>query len=340
MKIADPNDDVGDKNTREKTDGSVVTDADVAAQYIIVRAVRTVSEAVNFVGEESQAEMEQIKKDYDYLDQDILAKTRQELYLRKEKKTSSTYPLGSAELDPSLPAEVSFDDESAVVDASRVTIIVDPLDGTKSYTQGEYDTVSVLIAIILDNKPLFGVIGKPVGYTGYTPITGTDCVTFYGGPLLDGVFIAGGDEVVKNPVLSTEEGVSSDDLPRAVISGSRSKGVVQDFCIHMGEEGLIYPEPLLISGAGEKSVRLILQQKNEAIWFYPKPGTSIWDVAAPDALLRSLGGKVTDKYGKDMDYSRHREDFENMEGVVACIDEALHSKCIELFQKDDWLERK
>eukprot|EP00523_Entomoneis_sp_CCMP467_P020915 CAMPEP_0168839550 /NCGR_PEP_ID=MMETSP0727-20121128/6211_1 /TAXON_ID=265536 /ORGANISM="Amphiprora sp., Strain CCMP467" /LENGTH=370 /DNA_ID=CAMNT_0008893029 /DNA_START=325 /DNA_END=1433 /DNA_ORIENTATION=+ len=342
MKIGNPD---GEKNVRTKTDGSFVTDADVAAQFIIVKALRTISQAVHIIGEESQEEMEQLKKDYDFLDNDILKRTRQEFYLRRDSETpteteTTHLPLGITGQSPQLPAEPTFDDDAVIVDASRVCVVVDPLDGTKSYTQGEYDVVSILIAIIVDNTPVFGVIGKPFGYTGYNPIYGTKCVTFYGGPLMDGVYVAGGKQVEEAVVNSNEEGLITEDLPRAVISSSRSKGVVQDFCVHMGEKGLVYPEPLLISGAGEKSLRLVLHQKNEAIWFFPKPGTAIWDVAAPDALLRALGGKLTDKYGKEMDYSRHRDDFENVDGVVACVDEKLHDRCIELFQVGDWLERR
>ena len=52
-----------------------------------------------------------------------------------------------------------------------------------------------------------------------------------------------------------------------------------------------------------------------------------------------MGGKLTDKYGNLLDYNKKREDAENVDGVVACIDAELHAKCIELFQQDDWLER-
>lgn len=96
---------------------------------------------------------------------------------------------------------------------------------------------------------------------------------------------------------------------------------------------------MLISGAGEKSLRLILQKNNEALWFFPKAGTSLWDVAAPDALLRSLGGRMTDKYGREMDYSKTKEEAENVDGVVACIDAKLHAECVRLFQEGDWSER-
>ncbi|KAL7575717.1 hypothetical protein ACA910_003051 [Epithemia clementina (nom. ined.)] len=361
MKIADPEDDEG-KNTRTKNDGSFVTDADIAAQFIIVQALRTVSRSVKIVGEESEEEMERLTREYAFLDQDILSKTKEELNIRRKWRTAEDFPLSfqgqlplarKQALDPSDESELLFysptasdvksgqDEVPTVVDVSRVCIVVDPLDGTKSYAKGEYDAVSILIGIILDNKPCFGVIGKPFGYFNLTPILDTDCVTIYGGTLLDGVFVAGGEQVVATPIARSGEGqsVAKEDMPRAVISSSRSKGIVHDFCLHLGQQGLVYPEPLLISGAGEKSLRLILQQNNEAIWFYPKPGTSLWDVAAPDALLRSLGGKLTDKFGNEMDYSKSRDEFENMDGVVACIDKTLHAQCIQLFQEGDWPEQ-
>jgi len=47
-----------EQNVRTKLDGTVVTDADGAAQRIIVAALRHVSPDVRIVGEESRTEME------------------------------------------------------------------------------------------------------------------------------------------------------------------------------------------------------------------------------------------------------------------------------------------
>lgn len=360
QKIADPANRC-ETNVRSKNDGSVVTDADLAAQYIIVQSLRTVSQTVSIVGEESEEDIEQLKGEFDCMDPDIFRKAKLELRMRRKGRTSEidsqkdalhdgvSLPLScksKSDFSASQYSDLSlFQDDSSSdlhVDVSRVCIVVDPLDGTKSYAVGEYDAVSILIAIILDNKPCFGVIGKPFGYFSYSSILDTNCVTIYGGQLLGGVYVAGGKQVIPTPIATMTGGnpVTVEDLPRAVISSSRSKGVVQDFCWHLGEKGLVYPEPMLISGAGEKSLRLILQQHNEAVWFFPKPGTSLWDVAAPDALLRSLGGKLTDKYGKEMDYSKSREQYENVDGVVACIDEVLHAQCIQLFKEGDWLNHR
>jgi 3'-phosphoadenosine 5'-phosphosulfate (PAPS) 3'-phosphatase len=320
------------KNTRYKPDGSFVTDADFKAQGVIVQAIRSVSAHVRVVGEESEDEMAQ-HVEADFLDPNVLQKTRRELYLRITNDNDATCPMPLS-METTDATEIIFPDEYEV-DASRVTLIVDPLDGTKSYAHGDYDCVSILIAIILDNKPCFGVVGKPFGYTGLAPIWNSGCVAIYGGPQCnDSVYVAGGGRVQVKPI------ESMDELPRAVISSSRSNGVVHDFCVFLGEKQLVYAEPMHISGAGEKSLRLILQRQNAALWFFPKAGTCLWDVAAPDALLRSLGGKMTDKFGNQMDYSKSREDAENVHGVVACIDAKLHATCIRLFREGDWDQRE
>jgi 3'-phosphoadenosine 5'-phosphosulfate (PAPS) 3'-phosphatase len=251
----------------------------------------------------------------------------------------------------------SRDQSDLLVDASRVSVIVDPLDGTKAYANGDYDAVSILICITLDHEPYFGVIGKPFGYTkaaadqngpednGLTTMLDTKCIVVYGGPLLKGVYVAGGRTIPSHVATAatrtmTATGATKEnDLPRAVISSSRSAGVVQDFCAHLADQNLIHREPLLIAGAGEKSMRLILSLHKEALWFFPKSGTSLWDVAAPDALLRTLGGKLTDKFGRTLDYSKPRTEAENIHGIVACNNAHLHAQCIALFQQGDWDSR-
>jgi 3'(2'), 5'-bisphosphate nucleotidase len=349
-KIAEPNNQSdSQKNTRFKDDGSFVTDADFAAQGIIVQAIQSVSPDVRIVGEESAEEMAAHAGKYGCFESSVFERAKQEIRLRYHRKHIDPMPLGQGikmigdnneETDEKVVESLNgiSDPDECYVDASRVVVIVDPLDGTKSYAQGEYDAVSILISIVVDNEPIFGVIGKPFGYlegANLTTILDCCCVIVYGGPLLKGVYVAGGREIVALPISS----YNLDNLPRAVISSSRSAGIVQDFCDHLAEQKLIHKEPILISGAGEKSLRLILQVNNEALWFFPKKGTSLWDVAAPDAILRSLGGKLTDKFGNCMDYSKPRDDAENMEGVVACIDTDLHAICINLYSQGDWEKR-
>jgi 3'-phosphoadenosine 5'-phosphosulfate (PAPS) 3'-phosphatase len=319
------------KNARFKLDGSVVTDADFAAQGCIVRALRKVKGDFIIVGEESPEEMQKHLQGEDAAENDTIMKLAQVEVLNRYNGIEGC-PLAEGDFPETLPDAPSKSDNAEIlVDASRVRVFVDPLDGTKSYANGDYDAVTILIAVILDGKPHFGVITKPFGYKGHSSVLHRKCVTLYGGDLLQHVYFAGVQEAC---VIQT-----SDQLPRAVISSSRSEGVVRDFCDHLAGNHIVQSEPLEVSGAGEKSLRLIVGTENETLWFFPKKGTSRWDVAASDALLRAMGGKLTNKYGHDLDYLKSREEAENTEGIIASNDAALHEECIRIFNEGNW-ERK
>jgi len=199
---------------------------------------------------------------------------------------------------------------------------------------GKYDNVTTLIAIVVDNEPCFGVICKPFGqrHTEKTPqhnrnsslstsleaahITNrpyqqedkqneslkcydsskilNGCFAIYGGTLLGNCYVTGGDKIIrpkKNPT-----------IPRAVISKSRSVGIVRQTIDVLHSQDMLSDNPIYVSGAGEKALRLLIGTEEEALWAFPRPGTSLWDVAAADAMLLACGGMLTDGKGKRIDY--------------------------------------
>lgn len=351
------------KNARLKIDGSFVTDADMAAQQIIVDALHKVSTRIRIVGEENEEEMRNhaITGHEGRLDfisrlalEEICIRYEREHRDGNEDSNDIRLPLAQDQKsdgeDTKLGGQQKEPDESTFgrigeleefqMDPEKVSVFIDPLDGTNAYAKGDHDPVSILVAIIIDQKPCFGVVCKPFGYSEQSSVLDTGCMVVYGGTLLGGAYIAGGAAIARtkpekeNPTENID--LNHIDLPRAVISQSRSKGVVQDFVSYLGERGIIHPEPLLVTGAGEKSLRIITGFQNEGLWFYPKGGTSLWDVAASDALLRATGGRLTDKDGNDMDYSKSRTEAENENGVIACFDEGLHAECIRLFHEGAW----
>jgi 3'-phosphoadenosine 5'-phosphosulfate (PAPS) 3'-phosphatase len=319
-------------NSRLKEDGSIVTDADLAAQGVIFSAIRAVSADVKIVGEESEEEMMgHSVTGHEEATRHMYELAREEIRIRYDQvneKSPLAAPGQEETTNDTTETETVRSDlqvlEECEVSVDRVVVFIDPLDGTKSFAKGDYAPVSILIAIILDSIPCFGVICKPFGHDGQPSILDTPCVGIYGGTLLGAIYTAGGGRC-KIP--------STDALPRAVISSSRSKGVVQDFVELLGSKGMIDSEALMVTGAGEKSLRIILRRQNEGVWFFPKPGTSLWDVAASDALLRAIGGKLTDKFGKDMDYSKSRTEAENLNGLIACYDAKLHAECLRLYSE-------
>mmetsp|Transcript_10806 Transcript_10806/g.15926 ORF Transcript_10806/g.15926 Transcript_10806/m.15926 type:complete len:393 (+) Transcript_10806:217-1395(+) len=329
---------VSDNNARLKLDGSIVTDADLAAQAFIVHTLRQVSSNVAIIGEEAPEEMSGQNGDLsltshnDYIS-NITRLAKEEVRNRYHGRTEcplaecSVHPV-SQDKEEEEEDNAEFDESSLIVDANRVRVFVDPLDGTKAYASGDYSIVTILIAIILDGQPTFGVIAKPFRYNHHAALLDTNCVVVYGGVLLHShVYFAGVSESCSVPPLPV------DRPPRAIISSSRNEGVVKDFCTALAKQNLIHPDPLNVSGAGEKSLRLIVGTEQERLWFFPRSGTSRWDVAATDALLRAMGGKLTNQYGQELDYGLPRQESENTEGIVASNDAGLHAECIRLFRE-------
>ena len=390
------------QNVRTKLDGTVVTDADGAAQRIIVAALRHVSPDVRIVGEESRTEMERSNsKTFEeaarrFLEMDINgvespgddadeAKSIEngesdESTPDAEHEIAGIFQMVREEIDGryheaigrriDIP-DICADDDSAgnscdyrgkasnggssifsprdrMVDSSRVSVLIDPLDGTSCYASGKHEYVTTLVAIVLDNTPIFGVICKPFGHEGEPCILNSGCFAVYGGILLDGVYVAGGGEIERSSSLRRNRLTSKPtdaDLAevsksrkrrRAIISKSRAGGVVGKCIQALADEELLQSDPAFISGAGVKALHLLVGSSDESLWFFPKAGTSLWDVAAADALLRVIGGRLSDKYGKDINYDKSRQDAENEDGVVACNDAELHARCIQIFQEADW----
>ena len=241
------------------------------------------------------------------------------------------------------------------MDPTRVKVMIDPLDGTSAYAKGNYTVVTILIAILVDHVPVFGVIAQPFGEETKTENNGGECSSpnpngdgdmrqkaLYGGTLLGGVFHLGGEELERSKVYrsrtSTTPPLTKQALKqrRAIISKSKAGGVVAECIASLSCRDLLHPEPLYITGAGYKTLALLLGKKEETLWFFPKPGTSLWDVAAADALLRATGGKLTDSLNRDLDYSKSRDEGSNEDGIVACCDEELHKTCMQLYVEEEW----
>lgn len=443
--------------SRTKHDGSLVTDADGAAQAIIYSQLQKYN--IKIVGEESELEMQREKSYQEYQDLQLLQHVEQIMNLH------------------SIHSEV---------DSNKVAVIVDPLDGTSAYAKGNYEAVTILVAIIVQNIPVFGVICKPfrVG-TDIPSFDHSGCSVIYGGTLLNGAFVMTGLEeyddksqpqeleqqqehyyplgrmelirsklhkqeqllqdehedgslpqqqqqhsdssfidnykayrrqmkrpsptciaegassssdghtsassllsndasitimpltqnnhqrmdssssipsppiatvnspplseqkslndsltssIMNTPTISENSEIIYDDPPllRAIISKSKGGGVVQQCIDSLASKQLIHSDPLYITGAGYKTMKLVLGEQNEGLWFFPKPGTSLWDVAAADALLRVMGGRITDGFGKNLDYSKGRLEADNKDGIIACCDEKLHQICLELYEKESW----
>ena len=83
-----------------------------------------------------------------------------------------------------------------------------------------------------------------------------------------------------------------------------------------------------VGGAGHKVV-ILLQGWNILIlivtnagradaYVFPTPGTKKWDTCAPEAIVKCLGGNLTDMYGKPLPYWPNSP-AHNKEGVLCAL---------------------
>ena len=116
-----------DLNTEFKKGDDPVTEADFKCQYVINSMLSTMAPGIFIVGEEGQNGLES-KFDFD---------------------VSSLKCLGIPEFD-----NIEYPIEELIV-------FVDPLDGTRSFTKGNMESVTTLITLVHKNEPIAAAIGDP-----------------------------------------------------------------------------------------------------------------------------------------------------------------------------------
>jgi len=190
---------------------------------------------------------------------------------------------------------ISCPSEWSQIKLEDLTVWVDPLDGTKEYTQGLLDHVTVLIGIAVGSKAVAGVIHQPYyNYKSQEPNVKLGR-TFYG---LVGSGVFGLDRVLP-------------PADRRIVTTTRSHGtgLVQDAL------DILAPDDVLkVGGAGHKV--LLLMEGQATAYVFPSPGCKKWDTCAPEAILHAMGGKLTDIHGAEYQYHRDVQ-HQNMEGVLA-----------------------
>lgn len=178
----------------------------------------------------------------------------------------------------------------------ELVVWVDPLDGTKEYTEGLLDNVTVLIGIAHKGRAIAGVINQPF----YNYQLGAGAVlgrTIWGMPGL-GAF-----------------GFQLQEVPdgRRIITTTRSHSnkVVTD-CV----DAMDPDEVVRVGGAGNKIIQLV--EGKASAYVFASPGCKKWDTCAPEAILHAVGGKLTDMHGNPYRYDANVKHM-NSAGVLATL---------------------
>uniref|UniRef100_A0A7N5P204 3'(2'),5'-bisphosphate nucleotidase 1 n=1 Tax=Ailuropoda melanoleuca TaxID=9646 RepID=A0A7N5P204_AILME len=178
----------------------------------------------------------------------------------------------------------------------ELVVWVDPLDGTKEYTEGLLDNVTVLIGIAYEGKAIAGVINQP--YYNYQ--AGPDAVL---GRTIWGVLGLGAF------------GFQLKEVPagKHIITTTRSHNnkLVTDCVTAMNPDDV-----LRVGGAGNKIIQLI--EGKASAYVFASPGCKKWDTCAPEVILHAVGGKLTDIHGNALQYNKEVKHM-NSAGVLATL---------------------
>ncbi|XP_075893953.1 3'(2'),5'-bisphosphate nucleotidase 1 isoform X2 [Nelusetta ayraudi] len=193
-------------------------------------------------------------------------------------------------LQMSCPAEYSEVKEEELV------VWVDPLDGTKEYTEGLLDNVTVLIGIAYQGKAIAGVINQP--FYNYQSGAGAQLGRTMWGVTTLGAFGFQLQEVAGDRRIVTT-------------TRSHSNKVVID-CVDAMEPH----EVVRVGGAGNKIIQLV--EGRASAYVFASPGCKKWDTCAPEAILTAVGGTLTDMHGKPYSYHASVKHM-NSAGVLATL---------------------
>ncbi len=194
-------------------------------------------------------------------------------------------------------SEESADDESRL--DSEYVWIVDPLDGTYDFIQ-KTDEFSVLIGLVKNKIPIFGVV--------YEPVTDRS----YWAEKDKGAFVEHEGRVKKIKVSDI------DKFSEATILLSRNHLLDSEveFCERAGIKNR-----LRAGSAGLKICRIAEGKAEIYVSFSHK--VSEWDTCAGKVILEEAGGIITDMSGSDLTYNNSNP--KHLNGFVAS-NRSLHEK--------------
>lgn len=209
--------------------------------------------------------------------------------------------LAKAFPDDAILSEEELDDTERRLRKSRVWII-DPLDGTKGFTEKQGD-FAVQIGLVEDGEPILGVVLQPLGQNLYF-------ATKNGGSFLQ----KENDKPIK---LNVSDKTNFEEMTIAVSRSHRSRNMTA-LINHFGFKGEYK------HGSVGLKVGFLAQQTAD-IYIHLSPFTKFWDTAAPQIILEEAGGKLTDIFGEKIRYEL--EDVRNHNGIFSS-NGIIHEKAV------------
>lgn len=219
--------------------------------------------------------------------------------------------LGTAFPNDAILTEEGADEHSRL--SNPRCWIVDPIDGTQQFIDrtGEFD---VLIALVVDQRPVVGVLYQPTEDRALCAIAG------------DGAWVI--QNGVKRPVRFNP--VPADANPRLFTSGyfgaPESLPMLARICDRahatvpvVSNRGVTPRDLLPDSGVFDALIGVNVDFAPTMAWE--------WDFAAADLFIHEAGGRYTDLWGRSFKYNKGRP--RNVGGLLMTVDPATHTRLLD-----------
>ena len=272
------------KDSESEYPRSALTEADLASQRIIVGSLRSEwGDKLRIVAEEDEDGDGDASDDND--------------------SSASFEPLRKDLFDDDL-------DETPEINIEDVTIFVDPLDATREFVEGRLDSCQVLVGIAIEGEAVAGSIGIPFPSGADTNEDEGPTVVYGLAGLGSGVI---GTPLARGPI-PLERNIDGIKYPRPHHAMGDSTDDVMVAC----KDAAIKKfggSKVLYGGAGNKILAAALGEVTCSIQH--KVGGP-WDLCAPEAIVKAMGGTITDLFGEEIEiYKNSAPPRCNERGYVA-----------------------
>ncbi|KAG5444603.1 3'(2'),5'-bisphosphate nucleotidase 1 [Clonorchis sinensis] len=203
---------------------------------------------------------------------------------------------------------------------SDVVVWVDPLDGTKEFTEGIVEHVTILIGISVHGKPVAGVIAQPFYHDASIPqsvtadsprVSPSKTVTRTVWAL-DGLGVFGLTPRLPAGQLPypLDSARKPGDAPHIIVVTRSHPTPALSAAIEA-----CYPTKVIRAGGCGNKILMLLEGRAH-VYVFPSPGTKRWDTCASEAVLAAAGGRLTDIRGQQYNYAA-TPDPVNHGGILA-----------------------
>jgi 3'(2'), 5'-bisphosphate nucleotidase len=186
-----------------------------------------------------------------------------------------------------------FDDdigETPEIDPSEITIFLDPLDGTREFVEGRLENCQVLVGIAIGGEAVAGAIGIPFP----NGTLDTEPTIVYGlSDVGSGVI---GATLTRGPY-PLDRHIDGIKYPRPHHATGDSTSEVMEAC-RKGAIKRLGGSTVIYGGAGNKILAAAL---GEVLCSIQHKVGGPWDLCAPEAVLKAMGGKMTDLFGQEIE---------------------------------------